>query len=100
MFRVMTVRKRSAKILRVLFSIVLLFVLVIAALPIWFPWVLRPIAKRFGATYATCQFVGYQRFRVSNFALTNGSVRIHAREATGFVPSVWLWRHLFGLKDK
>lgn len=85
--------RRRRKFLWVLLSVVLLLVLVIAAVPLWFPWVLPTIAKRFGASYAHYQRVGYERFKVSGFELTNSSGQIHAGEATAFVPTVWLWKH-------
>lgn len=96
----MAVRKRRSKVLWAFVSVVLLLVLVIAALPLWFPWALRPIAKRFGASYASYRRVGYQRFQASSFALTNSTVQFQAREATAFVPTVWLWKHLTGAKNQ
>ena len=96
----MAVRKRRSKIFRVLLSVVLLLVLVVAALPLWFPWALRPIAKRYGATYANYQRVGYQRFQLSGFALTNRATQVQADRVTAFVPTVWLWRHLVGMKNE
>lgn len=85
-------RKFRSKLLWGFLSVVLLLVLLIAALPLWFPLALRPIAKRFGATYADYQRIGYQRFEVSGFTLTNSSLQIQVGRATAFVPSVWLWR--------
>ncbi len=96
----MAVRKLRTKIFLALLSVVLFLVLVIAALPLWFPWALRPIAKRYGATYTSYQRVGYQRFQLSNFTLTNGPTRVQAQEVTGFVPTVWLWRHWRSANDK
>src|ERR1700757_4671294 len=84
--------RRFRKLLWILVAVVSLLVLLIAALPLWFPLALRPIAKRLGATYDQYQRIGYQRFRLSGFALTNGNVQIQADEATAFVPTVWLWR--------
>src|ERR1700742_1036470 len=92
----MAVRKLRAKILRVLLSVVLLLALAVAALPLWFPWVLRPIAKRFGATYAHYQRLGYNRFQISDFALTNGTTEVTASDVKAFVPTVWLWKHVSG----
>lgn len=96
----MAVRKRRSKVLWALVSVVLLLVLVIAAVPLWFPWALRPIAKRFGASYANYQRIGYQRFQTSSFALTNSTVRFRANETRAFVPTVWLWKHLTGAKSE
>jgi translocation and assembly module TamB len=89
-------RKLRSKIFLALLSVVLLAVLAVAALPLWFPWALRPIAKRYGASYANYQRLGYQRFQLTNFALTNGPSELHAQQVTGFVPTAWLWRHITG----
>src|SRR5205814_2628358 len=96
----MTGRKRRLKIFRVLLSVVLLLVLVVAALPLWFPWALRPIAKRHGATYTNYQRVGYQRFQLSNVDFTNGPTHVQAQQVTAFVPTAWLWRHWTGAHDQ
>ena len=96
----MAVRKLRSKIILVLLSVVLLSVLVVAALPLWLPWALRPIAKRYGASYANFQRLGYQRFQISNFSLTNGPSHIEAKQVSGFVPTAWLWRHLTGKRDE
>src|SRR4051812_46471639 len=96
----MAVRKLRSKIFLALGLVVLFLVLVVAALPLWFPWALRPIAKRYGATYADYQRVGYQRFQLSNVAFTNGSTHIHAQQVTGFVPTAWLWRHWAGTRNQ
>src|SRR3569833_2966357 len=92
----MAVRKLRSKIFLTLLSVVLLTVIGIVALPLWFPWALRPVAKRFGASYANYQRLGYQRFQISNVTLTNGPSEVQAAQVTGFVPTAWLWRHLTG----
>ncbi|HWC59260.1 MAG TPA: translocation/assembly module TamB domain-containing protein [Verrucomicrobiae bacterium] len=96
----MAVRKRRSKIFLVLLSVVLLLALLVAALPLWFPWVLRPIAKRYGAAYASYQRVGYQRFQLSDLTFTNGATHLQAQEVTGIIPSLWLWRHLTDRRDQ
>jgi translocation and assembly module TamB len=96
----MAVRKLRAKILWVFLSVVLLLVLAVAALPLWFPWALRPIAKRYGATYAHYQRLGYARFELTDFALTNGVTRVTANDVKAFVPTVWLWRHFNGRRNE
>src|SRR6185437_12250036 len=94
----MAVRKLRAKILLILLSVVLLLALIVAALPWWLPWALPSIAKRYGATYDHYRRVGYERFELSGFALTNGSVRLEAGRVQAFVPTVWLWRHFNGAR--
>lgn len=92
-------RKLRTKLFWTFLSLLLLLALLVAALPLWFPMVLRPIAKRFGATYADYRLVGYQRFQLSSVALTNGSLEIQAGQLTAFVPTVWLWRLCAGISN-
>ena len=66
--------------------------------PVWFPWVLRPLASRAGVRFAAYERLGYSRFALHDIALTNSSVIFHARQLDALVPSVWLWR--LALKDQ
>jgi translocation and assembly module TamB len=92
----MAVRKRRI----FLVSVVLLPVLVIAALPLWFPWALRPVAKRFGATYAHYQRLGYSQFQLTDVSVTNGPAHVEAGKVKAFVPTVWFWKHLIGARGR
>jgi translocation and assembly module TamB len=96
----MAVRKRRSKIFRVLLAFVLFLVLVIAALPLWFPWALRPIAKRYGATYVHYQRLGYAQFQLTDVTVTNGPAHVEVGKVTAFVPTVWLWKHLAGTRNQ
>src|SRR5579871_6715750 len=89
-------RRFRTKLLWTVIAVVLLFVLLVAALPLWFPLALRPIGKRLGASYGSYERIGYQRFRLSEVQFTNADVQIHANELTAFVPTVWLWRQHTG----
>jgi len=62
------------------------------ALPIWFPWVMRPIAAKQGARFARYERVGYRRFAVEGAGFTNDAVTFRAQRLEGLVPSVWYWR--------
>ncbi|HXT10701.1 MAG TPA: translocation/assembly module TamB domain-containing protein [Candidatus Angelobacter sp.] len=95
----MALRKRR-KIFLVLLSVVLLAGLVIAAFPLWFPWALRPVAKRYGATYADFRRIGYQQFQLTGFALTNRTTHLQAGQVRALVPTVWLWRHVTGARSQ
>src|SRR5258706_6789256 len=62
------------------------------AFPVWFPWILRPLATREGIHYSSYEHKGYRRFVVRDVALTNGPVQFHAARAEAWVPTIWLWR--------
>src|SRR5437899_177469 len=67
-------------------------VFLLMALPIWFPWVMRPIAAKQGARFARYERVGYRRFAVEGVGFTNDAVTFRAQRLEGLVPSVWYWR--------
>src|SRR3974390_2846862 len=66
------------------------------ALPLWFPWLLRPLAASQGARYSTYTRVGYSRFKLTGVTLTNRTVRLSADTVEGLVASSWLWKLAHG----
>jgi len=96
----MAVKKRARKILRILGAIILLLAVIVVALPVWFPWILRPAAKKFGATHSQFQREGYARFRLNRFSFTNSAGRFEAQQVRALVPTVWVWRRFFGPKSE
>lgn len=66
------------------------------ALPVWFPWALRPLAATQGAHYAGYTREGYSHFKLTGVTVTNRTMRISAEAAEGLVPSIWLWRLVQG----
>ena len=64
-------------------------------LPVWFPWVLNPVAGSRGIHYERYTREGYSRFRVTNLTLTNSTTLLRVERAELVVPSVWLWRLAF-----
>ncbi|HET7624847.1 MAG TPA: hypothetical protein VFM25_06230, partial [Verrucomicrobiae bacterium] len=91
----MTTRRRRV-IFRIVSALALGFAIALAALPLWFPWVARPLAKSLGITYTDYQRDGYARFHVSNLVLRAKSGVFNAKRAGAFVPTAWLWRMAFG----
>lgn len=72
----------------------------VAAMPLWFTWILRPVAKRLGASYGRYEREGYQRFRLTDVAFTNRSGHFEAKQVEAFLPTIWLWRCLDGQKSE
>jgi translocation and assembly module TamB len=62
------------------------------SLPLWWPWVLAPLARHEGARYAQYEREGYNRFRLSGLSFTNEALRFRADHVEALVPTVWLWR--------
>jgi translocation and assembly module TamB len=67
-------------------------VLLLLALPLWFPWLLRPLARGEGARYAAYERLGYGRFALHDVTFTNRTLRFQAARLEAYVPSAWLWQ--------
>ncbi len=70
--------------------------IVVALLPVWLPWVLRPTASHFGAYFGSYEREGYGAFALRGVSFTNASVRIEAARVEAAIPTVLLWNHLRG----
>ena len=73
-------------------AVVILVLLIVAALPLWFPTVLRSVGSRHGLTYEKVEREGYGTFTLSGVGLTDGPVVFHADTFHAFQPSTWLWK--------
>ena len=68
------------------------FAMLWLSLPLWFAWILRPLAAKAGARFSQVQRLGYGRFALQNLEVTNPAVTVRATRLTALVPSVWLWK--------
>ena len=68
-------------------------IVLLVGMPLWFPWVLRPVGKHFGLRYSRYEREGYSRFALESVVYTNRGVRVEAGRVEGFVPTVWAWKH-------
>ncbi len=62
------------------------------SLPLWFPWLLRPLARQVHARFADYQREGYGRFSLYGVTYTNRAIRFKAQHIEGLTPTVWLAR--------
>ncbi|HKQ38817.1 MAG TPA: translocation/assembly module TamB domain-containing protein [Verrucomicrobiae bacterium] len=70
--------KRAQRLLRVVLLVLVLLIIVTVSTPIWFPWLLRPVAKRFGVTFGSYERIGYAEFAVRDAVYSNRNVRVRA----------------------
>jgi translocation and assembly module TamB len=68
----------------------------LAAMPVWLPWMLRPLASSLGATYAGYERVGYSRLRLNDLKVSAGAGEFRAEQVEAYVPTGWLWCLLSG----
>ena len=90
----MPLGKRQRRVLLGLGIFLAAIIVLLLSLPLWFPWLLRPIAAKNGARYARFERLGYRRFAVEGVVFTNNAIRFRAERMEGLVPSVWYWRVL------
>jgi len=76
--------------------IAIVVVIVLAALPAWFPWLLRPLLNHYGLGFASYNRIGYMRFALDGVRGEWGNARLEAKRVEGVLPTVWLWRKLAG----
>src|SRR5436190_8572096 len=88
----MPLGKRQRKVLLVLGLALGGLLLLCVSLPLWFPWLLRPLSHQLGAHFSRYERVGYGRFVVRDLTFTNQNIRLNVKEVEAFVPSVWLWK--------
>lgn len=86
--------KRKRKLIIVLAVVLAGLALLLVTLPLWFPWVLRPIARSNGATYSGYAREGYHSFSVSDVTYTDTAVVFTAKRLRVLLPSTWAWRLL------
>src|SRR5690242_5457443 len=91
---------KRRKFFRLLAFSFLGLLLALAVMPLWLPWVLKPVVKRFGASYSGYERDGYSRFRVSGVTFTNQHAHVHAERVGAFVPTVWLWRMMVSARSE
>lgn len=66
------------------------------SVPLWFPWLLGPLAGRQGVRYDRYEREGYRRFALYEASYTNKNIRFRADRIEALTPSAWLWRTASG----
>jgi translocation and assembly module TamB len=69
------------------------------ALPLWFPWVFRPIAAANGLSYQGYTRESYSRLRLTGVQFRSGSTELRVGAVEAFVPSIWLWELSWGSRS-
>jgi translocation and assembly module TamB len=95
-----SVRSRKKRWFKVFGLACLVVGVIVLALPVWFPWVLRPALARFGVRFDAYERVGYTRFALTNVSGQFGDARFISKRILGFLPPRWLWRHYASGSDE
>jgi translocation and assembly module TamB len=87
-----TQQKKKRRWLRVLLGLVVAGILVLVLLPVWFPWVLAPVAGRFGLGFAEYDRLGWTRFALTEVRGEWNGTQLEAQRVESVLPTTWLWR--------
>src|ERR1043166_9010838 len=83
----------ACRVVAALFAVLIVLVI---ALPAWFPWVLRPTLSKYGVHFDRFERQGYGRFAMGRMRWENSSGSFQADKVEGFQPTAWLWHLYFG----
>lgn len=64
--------------------------------PLWFPWVLQPVAAGVGVRFDTWAPKGYGRCELSKFSWSNAVLSVCAERVVVQMPHRWLWSRWTG----
>lgn len=69
---------------------------VLASMPVWFPWAVSPVLHRYGVQYESHERMGYRRLVLHRARVQAGRTEALADRVEIMLPTVWFWRHAFG----
>jgi hypothetical protein len=92
----MASHKPRRSVRRLLWAAAVAVAIGLAAMPIWFPWLVAGLLHRLGASVDAYNRMGYSRvaFRGVQVQTAGGPLTADAVEIV--LPQTWLWRHWFG----
>lgn len=85
-------QKKKRRWLRVLLGLMVAGLLLLVLMPVWFPWVLAPVAGRFGLGFAEYDRLGWTRFALTGVRGEWSGTQLTAERIDSFLPTTWLWR--------
>ncbi|HEX5221535.1 MAG TPA: translocation/assembly module TamB domain-containing protein [Verrucomicrobiae bacterium] len=71
-------------------------VLALVALPLWFPWLLRPVLNHYGLRYGAYERTSYSRFALKDVDAQWGGTRLTAKRFDCVLPTTWVVKKLNG----
>lgn len=88
--------RRGRRILGALIVLLGIAVLVAVTSPLWFPWIVSPLARQFGFQADSIERRGLSGIRLTQVAGRIGAARVEARTVDLVQPLVWLLRVVNG----
>jgi translocation and assembly module TamB len=89
-----TRQPRKRRLVRSLLWLTIAGITLLMLLPVWFPWLLTPVLKRFGLGFTEYDRMGWTRFALAGVHGQWNSTRLEVQRAESVLPTTWLWRKL------
>ena len=83
---------KQRKILRLLLWPLAILVIAVVLMPVWFPWVLKPVLQRYGLRFRQYERAGYTRFVVNDLIGEWKNTRLEANRVECVLPTEWVWQ--------
>src|SRR5688572_14732334 len=93
------VRSRKKRFFKTVGISLLAAAVIALALPVWFPWVLRPVLARYGVGFDSYARVGYTRFALNNVRGQLDNAQFTGKRIVCPLPPLWLWWRYHGSSD-
>ena len=84
-------KSRWRRVLILIGIAVILPGMLLLALPVWFPWLARPVARSIGFEFENYRRLGLTRFEMTGITGRISNVEIAAGRFEAFLPHSWLW---------
>src|SRR4051812_1314174 len=83
---------KRRKVLRRLLWLLVALIVVLILLPVWFPWVLRPVLNHYGFGFGDHERAGLSRFTLRNVTARWGKTQLKVDQFNCVLPSTWVWK--------
>lgn len=87
-------KAKRHKVIRRLLWVIAVLVVVFAALPVWFPWALRPVLNHYGIHFTEYERTSYFRFKAYDVTAQWGNTHLAIKQFECVLPTTWVWRKL------
>lgn len=85
-------QRKKRRLIRSLLWLSGVGIFLLVLLPVWFPWLLQPVLKRYGLRSAGYDRMGWTRFTLSGIHGEASGTKLEAQHVESVLPTTWLWR--------
>ncbi|MEO8428405.1 MAG: translocation/assembly module TamB domain-containing protein [Verrucomicrobiota bacterium] len=87
-----TKQRKKRGLVRGILWLMAVGIVLLALLPLWFPWLLTPVASRYGLGFADYDRIGWTRFALTGVHGAWDGTRLEVKRVECVLPPTWLWR--------